>query len=375
MDSFIYKEILSSIGWFKAGSWKPFDLVNFVYPLREIKEDTIIGYFPGCFAEFHEGHLSTMTKFVESIADSQKYRVMIVLSPANADYTFSKYGDIEQASNKYRFDKIKSQEEKLNGLFGDHWCIDLNPMLNHEYDHNFTDLMHDFVKRHNIAWDHLFTEPFVICGKDRDFRMIENVTSKIQVFYAEDTTGKSSSEIIKLEPKPRIKKDLLLRVNNKEDYLSFVEHWKDQYKSISPIYLQDELGIAEDYIQKHKFTATCCKDYKHLLPYIHISRQWTNPFLQEEHYTTGNILGQSILDSDVYSGSTRSFVQQKGGNLSGILDFTDDTEVIELLDYEDFYKPDFRYPFVDISSRCSMQPFDEMMHARYAVFRDSLGVK
>lgn len=365
----LYTRILESLGWFDAGKFEPLGLVNQVYPKNSFHAKKVIGYFPGCFAEFHAGHISAIQKFTEPLVDP-----LVVIAPSNANYTFEKYGDVEQASNKYRFDKIKSFEKELDEKIGKgNWCIDLNPMLNFDRDHNFTDLLEDFLHRHGSSLDTIEFKPYIICGKDRDYRKLETVTDKLSVFYAKDTTRESSSRLIAESPKPRKKKKLFLRVEHEEQYNLFKSWWSEQYESIEPIYLHQELDILEGKISK--FTATCCKDYKHLLPYIHISRRWDNPLMQSDHWTDGHILNLNIVDSDIYTGSTRDFVESKGGQLYSIFDFSGMTDEVEVLDYNDFQKMEFCYPYTDISSRCSMQPFNKSMHEYYNAFREDIGEK
>ena len=65
-----------------------------------------------------------------------------------------------------------------------------------------------------------------------------------------------------------------------------------------------------------------------------------------------------ILDSDVYSGGTKNQFIKENINFYSVLNFEGMNDSIELLDIDDFYLDDFHYPKYDISSKCSMKPFD-----------------
>lgn len=45
-----------------------------------------------------------------------------------------------------------------------------------------------------------------------------------------------------------------------------------------------------------------------------------------------------------------------------------DTETTEIVDFDDFREYTFQYPFTDISSRCSMQPFTKEFHETFQYF-------
>ena len=63
MKHSVYSEILASMGWFDTGMDKPepfFADYRVLHPqprvAGEILPSTLIAYYPGCFAEFHNGH-------------------------------------------------------------------------------------------------------------------------------------------------------------------------------------------------------------------------------------------------------------------------------------------------------------------------------
>lgn len=359
----LYDEIIDNLGLFVTPKPKPFQSTNQIYPKIYFSKNTTVGYFAGCFGQFHQGHFDVIEEWVKMIKKKTN-DFLVIIAPANADYTFAKYGDSEYAQNKYRFDQILLWENDLNKL--GNWCIDLNPMLNFSQDHNYLDLLEDFLTRHCYTIDSMTAAPYILCGKDRDYRKLESITTKVKIFYVEGDPTKSSSALIKLAPKPRVKKILVLRCKDIHAFNYFKDHWKDQYKRIDILDINSEIEAIQNLIVKSD--STCCKDYKHLLPYIHISRRWDNPLLQAEHWTDGNLKGRKILDSDVYTGSTREFVRKNGGDLITMFDFSKDQDTVEVVDFDDFLKPEYRYPFTDISSRCSMQPFSQEMHARFENF-------
>ncbi len=84
-ESFIYSDILQSIGWFNAGNpYKKLGDVNYVHYINgkvNIDKDTIIAYFPGCFAQFHDGHITVINE-MKLILSSVSDNYVIVLAPA-----------------------------------------------------------------------------------------------------------------------------------------------------------------------------------------------------------------------------------------------------------------------------------------------------
>lgn len=368
----LYDEILESIGWFYTGSpdAKPFDeFFNSVYPpLSNIDKNTVVAYYTGCFAEFHSGHMNVVTdslKRLKVIFPSNK--IVFVIAPSNADYTLSKYGDVEQASNKYRYDKIV---EAIKGM--DNVYIDLNPMLNFDRDHNFPDLIEHFLNRFDLSLDTMNEAPFIVSGKDRgNLGAISQFTEKLRaVYYQGDET--SSSDIIKGNPLSRKKKNLILRCKKGSEFDIFCRYFKDQYASIEALYQDYEIRLAERLLNSSDYDGiskiTICKDYKGMVPFVRVSRGWTNPLQQSKYFLcsdVGKLNNALVLDSDIFSGSTERFVAEHGGKLIALVECREDEEII---DYDDLVNGNWKYPQVDISYRCSMQPFDKDMHVRFENF-------
>jgi len=370
-----YSDQMGNLGWFQPKApLETLSDVNYVKYINEpnaISCKTLVAYFPGCFAEFHVGHLDVVKQAVEHCkAITDDY--LVVIAPANSDYTTEKYGkDSLFATNKYRYDRICSM---LAGIEGN-VAIDLNTMLNYKVDYNFTDLILDFITRQNVKYDDLVHVPRIVCGKDRDyFANLVTMSDKIDVFYMEDTTGASSSGHIRSVGNSKVaKKKLLLRCNNVNEYRLFRDYFQDEYQGIYLEFIEREVKDAKELHALINFDVTICKDYACFLPYVKVHRKFNNPLSSGDgHITEGNFEGLVVLDSDVFSGGTKNFIANLGGELYAIHDFSNNLDSFELLDFPDFYKDDFCYPFVDISSRCSMRAFDLAAHNNFAAFKAAL---
>jgi glycerol-3-phosphate cytidylyltransferase-like family protein len=379
--SFVYSNIpanndLASLGWFQPKI--PFGVIgnaNYVKFINEqntnISKNTLVAYFPGCFAEFHIGHLDVVKQAIEHCrAITNDY--LVVIAPANSDYTTEKYGKNSLfATNKYRYNRICSM---LSGIEGN-VVVDLNPMLNYEADFNFTDLIFDFIARQGVEYNDLVHVPRIICGKDRDyFSNLVKLTDKLDVFYVNDTTGASSSSHIKAVNNTSVKKKkLLLRCDNHEQYDLFVKYFADQYEEIELQLLSDEIIKAKQLNDIHNFDVTICKDYSDFLPYVKVHRSFENPLDSGNgHITQGTFENLKVLDSDVFSGGTKNFIVNQGGFLYAVHDFSEQLNDRELLDITDFYDEKFCYPYVDISSRCSMSAFNLDSHKNFLAFKTEL---
>lgn len=370
-QSFIYSDVLADLGWFNPQQeFKKLADVNYVHYINqpwEINAHTVIGYFPGCFAEFHDGHKSVIDEFKKYVHQFTR-NYLIVIAPANTDYTVSKYGtDSLHATNKYRFDKIVEVLKDYDGNV----AIDLNPMLNNDRDYNFTDLLKDFVERHIGNFKDMQQVPRIICGKDRAyFKNLEKITDKIKIFYASDTTQLSSSGFITKEPKLIKKKDVYLRCNSMDEYDAFRRFFSKHYNSITPVLLQDELCQAENISNHINADVTICKEYASFLPYIPFHRTFIHPLISNNNHTgfDGSLAGKIVLDSDIFTGSTRLAINKLGGTLVAVMDFCNMQDTHEIVDFSDFYNDNYRYPYYDISTRCSMLPFTMNDHKVYNEF-------
>jgi len=376
-QSFIYSDILQQLGWFDPQSnFERLADVNYVHWINKaikIDSKTVIGYFPGCFAEFHDGHVSVIESFVSMIKHFTDNYV-VVIAPANTDYTVSKYGqDSLYATNRYRFDKIveKLKDTKYN------ICIDLNPMLNNDRDFNFTDLVHDFVVRQLGSYDNLVMSnvPYILSGKDREyFTKLGLLTNKLQFFYCPDTTGLSSSNAIKDNPKPVVKKKVYLRCNELWEFTMFSATFHDHYSDIIPVYMKTEIGMAQRLKNETNAEVTICKEYKNILPYVPFHREFEHPLMTSNTYNgdIDKLRNKVVLDSDIYTGGTKRCLEMLGCKVVAVMDYTLQQDNIEIVDFADFYNDDYRYPFYDISTRCSMLPFTKEDHKTFLVFKQQI---
>lgn len=365
MKSKIYDEVLTTLGWFEPKvEWKPLHFVNYTYSLNKIDltDKSNVFYYPGCFTHLHDGHKA----LIKSVFNNNK-EAIVVISPANSDYTVSKYGKSEYATNLHRYKRIKEYIHENPDL---KIVLDINPMVNFTCDHNFTDLLEHFLNRHNLSLDTMKVQPHIVCGKDRSyFKTLEKVTNKLKVYYNEGS-DESSSDYIKKNPKPFEPKNLILRCQTLKEKNLFSDFFGEHYKKITPSLISEEKERVKRLDNLHKFDATCCKDYADILPYIPISRNWINPFEYDGYVTSGCLAGLKIIDSDIFSGGTKKFVESQGGSLTAVHYHIDETT--ELLDIDVFLDPKFNYPFTDLSYRCSLPPFSTLDHISMSHFKECL---
>lgn len=367
MESAIYRDLTPEVAA-ECGYFEPKEPFNQIFDqpwargLFDIYDQII--YYPGSFGTFHDGHVSVIKRALEKYPNS-----WLVIAPSNSDYASQKYGAwSELASNKHRYDTIK----RVLDEHGIRATIDIDPMLNNRCDQNFTDQLDAFLAAGHCAGIHkMVNPPVILCGKDRaDFQNLNNYTDKVIVEWFEDTTGLSTS---KLENKQRMKKHLILRCVNQAEFDLFSEYFKDQYVSLRPYFLEDEIKSAKRTAKMIGATHTNCKEYASFLPYVKISRHFKNPLengkVDERYWVPKDSV---ILDSDIFSGSTQDFVVSRGAKLHGLINLRDWHGAWELLDISDFRKKEWAYPFTDISSRCSMQAFDTAFHDHFNEFKEKL---
>lgn len=364
MESVIYRDLEKSVAE-RCGYFTPKEKLHLLdqdvfYSDRSVTENTRVIYFPGSFGTFHEGHVA-----VAKAAMAKHRRSLLVIAPANSDYNVEKYGAWSvRASNKHRYEAIKQALPKA--------VIDIDPMLNHRCDQNFTDLLEQFLLGHGLTIESMKNPPIILTGKDRaDWLHLNDVHSHVKVEYFDDTTGASTSALVDQQ---RPKKHCKLRCHNARELALFKAYFEDQYLSIEPIYLEEEIERARRAVEAIEISHTICKDYAHLVPYIKLSRNFANPLEDGTHHEDDPRFtpGMVILDSDIYSGSTRDFIERQGCEFYALYNYSGATDKVELLDIDDFRKPDFCYPYVDISSRCSMQAFDFDFHYHFKAFKAEL---
>lgn len=345
---------------------------------KKFNKNTIVGYYCGSFSYFHQGHIEVIKQFINHIKENHHKEYLnnnyaIVIAPANVDYLYLKYPQSNYIQNKNRYDNIiKSIVNNFkNSKYKENIYMDLNPMLNNYQDYNFTDLIENFIKRNKIKT----LNKYILCGKDRSyFKNIEKHTEKIKVFFVEEIKDKdnftlSSQHLINQNPNDFKQKNLYLRCYNENELNIFKKYLNNEYIDIIPIFIKDEIKKTKKIVSKlnkktnKKEIVTICKEYKKIVKYIKFSRKQYNP-LSDYFFIKNNKLNNKIvIDSDIYSGITKDFLK-KNNNVKfyANIDLSNQTENYELLDIDDFYNEDFGYPFIDLSSKCSLRPFNKELH-------------
>lgn len=365
--SYIYsdipREFLCRAGYFEPkAKFKPLSRQSFVHNLsgKNMTPDTLVVYFPGSFGHFHEGHLDVVKRAYHDALKICK-NFVIVISPSHTDYAVEKYGNTTFALNKTRYDRIMELKDELLKY---NVVIDLNPMLNFTCDHNFTDILKFFVDTSIAPIDTMNRKPVLVFGKDRYYNSITCYTDKVSSWFYPETVTRSTSKDFVSKEIP--KKDLYLRVRSSDEFDCFVKYMKPFYKSITMISIHDERSIVKSIAKKRK-VITICKDYADLVPYVSVSRTYEHPLSDAEHRYSKltNVKRQQIfkeysdslvIDSDIFTGGTMRYIESMGCEFHALVDMRAKHNV-ELLDIDDFKKDDFMYPYVDLSSKCSLPAF------------------
>lgn len=380
--SFIYKDIdlslieLESIGYFKPK--KDFETIvpgtNHTYYFNKdkpITKETLIVYFPGAFSYTHIGHLKLIKEAYESLISDD---VRIVISPANSDYLYSKYGSNINVTNVKRFNRLLNTIEDNKEFLGESYnnlIIDLNPMLNMTCDYNFTDLLKNFIEVSGFNYESLPT-PYILCGKDRGyFKDLTEHTDKIKVFYYKGSSTSSRNFVTSMGTFNR--KDVLVRVHSEKQFEIFKKYMFPFYNSIKMSLISSEIDTVNQYLLTNPIEPvyTNCKDYLSTgLKYIPISRKFKHPLdiyptiICKDDIPSGSI----IIDSDVFSGTTKDFVNDKfNSKIVAVYDYQKMSEYKDIVDIDDIIKEDFNYPQVDVSERIGIQLFTEELHS---IFND-----
>lgn len=380
--SFIFKDIsedlktLESLGYFKPkqnffSEIEPgYNFISNISGNKSINKDTLIVYYTGAFTYFHIGHYNLIVKAYESLKESYPNKdIRIVISPSNTDYIFDKYGPDFNVTNKIRYERIVRFLNNQDCNFKEDIIIDLNPMLNTKYDYNFTDLLKNFVQKY-VYYKDLENTPYILCGKDKSyFKNLEKYTEKVKVFYDEGCET-SSSDNLRLIGEFN-KKNIILRVHTKKEFNLFNKYLGTYYNSITPFYIKDEVKYIRKLISNIKPGTynniyTNCRDYRSFLPYVKVRRCFKhpldfNPTIEADAIDPGDL----YVDSDSFTGLTRDYINSKGSNLICIYDFRLKQDTYDIVDIDDLYKSDFRYPFYDLSERMGLPIFDKKLHKNF----------
>ena len=346
------------LGWFSPETRETLPVpegMTFNPPITDL--DSEVHYFPGSFGTFHDGHISVVEHMRRIASDN----AVIVIAPSHSSYNCVKYGEwSERAANKARYKAIRAVIER------ERWTnviIDTAPMLCGLCDQNFPDLARNFMTRNNMRG-----VPTVWVGKDHaDWLELNGRTDMMKVAFAPDSTGVSTSNT----PAPqREKKTAWVRARTREQFELFRQSFSDQYRLFVYQSMDQERQYAREVASE--FDYTICKDYADILPYVKFSRTFANPLDDPIFPEIPEVLhGKRVLDSDIYTGATAAAIEATGGWVQAILAEVD-PDYIEIIDIDDFLKPDFTYPKYDISERCSMQAFNLEFHKRYETFRSQL---
>lgn len=386
--SFIYDDIQSGIqvlkllGFFKTK--KPFQTIvpgiNQSYFFNEnkpITKDTLIVYYPGAFSYMHNGHLNLITKAHKILKETSK-DIRIVISPANSDYLYDKYGSEVDVTNLKRFNRII---EKLNNVKNivpsilDDIIIDMNPMLNMTCDYNFTDLLKNFIEVSGFNYEDLPT-PYILCGKDRSyFQNLNIVTNKVKIFYDAGTETSSKNFIQYMGTFKR--KNVLVRTHTEEQFNVFKKHMYPFYNSMQMSLISEEIKLVKNYLSvtSEEKVYTNCKDYAlDDLKYIPISRKFKHPLDNKPSIVSSVPIESNAIyiDSDIFSGTTERFIKSHGSKIIPIHNYKFQQDKMDIVDIDDILKDDFNYPYVDVSERIGIQLFTNELHQVFNLLKKEL---
>lgn len=332
----------------------------------------LVAYYAGSFGEFHDGHMDVVRRVYEDCV-ATGLRFVIVIAPSNSDYAVNKYGFTQLASNKHRYDAIMKYANEFQEMNVE---LDLNPMLNFRIDHNFTDLAKYYMD-HNVM-------PFkgqklvFVGGKDRDYRELNKRTDQCEYwFYPEQVEASTSTRSMPVEFK---KAKAFIRVHTTQELAVVEKYLGEYYESIEPIFIDEELEEASKLVTDN--TVTICKDYTSLpnVSYYKQSRIFDNPLHDPRHIMHPDLFNISVknnarkyrvIDSDIFSGGTKEFVERMGFEFVAVNDFRN-MENVEVIDIDDLRQEKFNYPHVDLAWRCSLPPFNAKLHSEISALKHEL---
>jgi hypothetical protein len=267
----------------------------------------------------------------------------------------AKYGYTEQATNGYRIRNILVAASRLDFPV----YINVDPILNATEDYNFTDQIEPFVNEG--------THITVICGKDRNWELLNGLSPYVRVAHYEDRTGVSTSTHHTL--KPLVKKHCIIRTDSFWKSYLFQIHFADHYSGFTTVLLEEELRWVEQFRGK---AYTNCKDYAHILPYFKVSRKFAHPWDLSPTFENPPTFAGLWVDSDTYSGATRNLLTANGAEFTAYTVCDSQSDVVDISDFE---SGAYTYPHVDVAERCSMMPWVSNDYSQMAQFLTSLRMR
>lgn len=386
-DSHIYKSMSYDVafmcGYFKtnavrldSGDLKYDTLVN----AGNITEDTVIGYYPGAFGDFHKGHQLVAHRAYEYLSMMYPDKdIRIIVAPAHADYLSQKYGHGNNlCDNVARLKRIMNAADPL-------FAVDTAPMLCYTADMNFTDLCLHMLEREGLSWDAMKVKPYFIFGKDRvsyAYALNEFGHNAISIHTGDLNKLSTSKDSLFNKWEPR-KKSCILRCHNLDEAALFRVFFQHHYREgiITPTLIGDEIEWVKENVAQG-YAHTICKDYAKIpgVVYTPVSRFFKNPLIEPNELFYVKVddtlfpmepKDGIVLDSDIYSGFTARVLKEIYGYT--VKPFIEaNTDLVDIVDIDDFRKPNYCYPHVDVAGRCSMMTWQELDYKRYDEFRSIL---
>lgn len=348
---------------------------------KPITEDTLVFYYPGCFTTVHKGHVDVIKRVYE-YAKTLTDDFVIVLSPSNYSYVKEKYPEHTAFNiNANRIDELRSTVTDINEDYLEYRVpiLDFNCMLNSTKELNFLTSLDYCLQQLGIS--HLKNPPYIVCGKDTDFSLLNTYTDSVRVLHFDASYDISTKDSLKISS--FVKKHCIFRCSTEEQYEIFCKHLSKYYASIQPSYLEDEKKAVQniiDTLPKDRKVITICKEYQDILPYHKVSRgihSISNSYEYLIPVGNNTITGEDlyIIDSDIYTGVTKRFLERSKEakqTVYAVMDFSDKNTEYEIVDYLDMIDDKFDYPYQNISYRMSLPEMTEEIYQDFKQLKKEL---
>lgn len=346
-----------------------------------VTEDTLVFYYPGCFTAVHKGHVDIIRRIYE-YAESLTNDFVIILSPSNYSYVKEKYPEHTSFDvNTNRIQQLKYIVTDINEDYLEYRIpiVDFNCMLNSTKELNFLNSLDYCLQQLGIS--HLKNPPYIVCGKDTDFSLLSKYTDAVKVLHFDASYNVSTKDFLK--QKSFVKKHCIFRCRTEEQYEIFCKHLGKYYESIQPSYLEDEKKAVQDIIDtlpRDRKIITICKEYQDILPYHKVSRGIHSISSSYDYLIPiGNYTitreDLYIIDSDIYTGVTKRFLERSREakqTVYAVMDFSDKHNDYEIVDYLDIIDEKFDYPYQNISYRMSLPEMTEEVYQDFKQLKKEL---